>query len=543
MIPKRKYRTATDLAAQVSTPTAEPRPVGHVAIRELLGLRVPPPAVASYVGPGARRTEIHEGRIFEFYPKQYMPDGSLVSQLRFALRHEPVDLGVLVAAFKAMDPGEIADWVREEPTGAYSRRAWFLYETFTGRELDLPPATANYVEALDPTRHLVAARRNSPRHRVADNLLGGRDLCLTVRRTTRLGAAIAAHHDARARALTERYDPHVLARAVSYLYTKETRSSFAIEGETPSSQRAERFVHALQGAARFDPTSKDEIVRLQGAIVEPRYAATDWRDFQNFVGETIGGYRQRVHFICPRPQDVPGLMAGWMASAARLDAGPVDPVVSAAVLAFGFVFIHPFEDGNGRIHRFLVHHVLAKRGFSPPGLIFPVSAAILRDRRGYDEVLESFSKPLFDYIDWRWTPDIEIDVLHDTGDLYRYFDATAFAEYLYDRVADTVERDLREELDYISVYDHALAAVTSIIDMPDRRASLFVRLCLQNNGRLSKAKRDTFAELTDAEIAQLETAIQRAIQEEPGPAGGERIDADASTLLPQPGARQALSQE
>jgi Fic family protein len=473
-----------------------------------------------------------------------MPDGSLVSHLRFALRHEPVDLGVLVAAFKAMGSAEIADWVREEPTGAYSRRAWFLYETFTGRQLDLPPAaTGNYVEALDPARHLVAARRNSPRHRVADNLFGGPGLCSTVRRTARLEAATAARYDAQARALAERYDPAILARAVSYLYTKETRSSFAIEGETPSSRRAERFVRALQDAASFDPSSKEEIVRLQAAIVEPRYASPDWRDFQNFVGETVGGYRERVHFICPRPEDVPGLMQGWTTLAQRLNAGAVDPVAASAVLAFAFVFVHPFEDGNGRIHRFVVHHVLARRGFSPSGLIFPVSAAILRDRRGYDEVLESFSRPLSDYVDWRWTPNREVEVLNDTGDLYRYFDATAFAEYLYDRIADTVERDLREELDYVSVYDRTLAAVTSIIDMPDRRASLFVRLCLQNNGRLSKAERDNFAELTDAEVAQLEDAVQRTIRQEPVPRGGERVDEDASAPWQQLGARPTPSEE
>lgn len=494
---------------------SERRPVGHVALREMLGLRVPPPAVESYVGPGMRRTEVHGGRVLELYPKQYAPDGSLVSHLRFALRHEPIDLGVLVAALKAIDPGEIAGWVRQEPTGQHSRRAWFLYETFAGRELDLPLATGNYVEALDPARHVVGARRNSPRHRVVDNLLGGLGFCPTVRRTTHFETAIAARYDLEARALTERYDPDMLARAVSYLYTKETRSSFAIEGETPSAARSERFVRALREASDFDPASKEEIVRLQGAIVEPRYAATDWRNFQNFVGETVGGYRERVHFICPRPQDVPGLMDSWMALAARLDASPVDPVAAAAVLAFAFVFVHPFEDGNGRIHRFLIHHVLAKRGFSPPGVIFPVSASILRDRRGYNAVLESFSKPLFEYVDWRWTPEREIEVLNDTGDLYRYFDATAFAEYLYDRVADAVQRDLREELDYVSVYDHALAAVTGIIDMPDRRASLFVRLCMQNNGRLSKAKRDSFAELTDAEVTELEAAVQRVIRDEP----------------------------
>lgn len=50
--------------------------------------------------------------------------------------------------------------------------------------------------------------------------------------------------------------------------------------------------------------------------------------------------------------------------------------------------------------------------------------------------------------------------------------------------------------------------------MPDRRASLFVRLCMQNGGRLSATKRAQFQELTDAEVAQLETQVQQAIAAE-----------------------------
>lgn len=34
-------------------------------------------------------------------------------------------------------------------------------------------------------------------------------------------------------------------------------------------------------------------------------------------------------------------------------------------LAFGFIYIHPFEDGIGRLHRYLIHHVLARRGMPP----------------------------------------------------------------------------------------------------------------------------------------------------------------------------------
>ncbi|WP_116808245.1 Fic family protein [Steroidobacter cummioxidans] len=492
----------------------EPVAIGQEWLRRELSLDVPAPAVESYIIQGARRTAVHGARTCEFFPRHYAVDATLASHLRFALRHEPIDLGVLVAALKTMQPAEIETWVRAEPTGAYSRRAWFFYETFTGRTLDLEDArNGNYVDALDSARHVVADGRKSPRHRVIDNLLGTSGLCPMVRRTARLSAQMGTRIDEEARALIQSYDPVTLSRAVNYLYTKETRSSFAIEGETPSSSRTERFVAALKAAPTFT-LNKESLIQLQGQIVDPRYAAHDWRSFQNFVGNTVSGYREEVHFICPRPQDVAGLMNAWLAMMTRLEQGSVDPVIAAAISAFAFVFVHPFADGNGRIHRFLMHHALAKRAYSPAGVIFPISAAILRDRRSYDQVLETFSKPLGEFIDWHWTPEQEIAIGNETADLYRYFDATLFAEYLYDRVADTVRRDLKEELGFVAVFDRAFIAVREIVDMPDRRASLFVRLCMQNGGRLSAAKRSQFPELSDPEVTQLEAQVQGAISAE-----------------------------
>ena len=493
-------------------------PVGQTWLIQELGLAVPPPAIESFLVAGARRTETDGPGTRESYPMRYAPEDSATSHLRFALRHEAFDPGVLVAALRAIDPGEIEAWVRAQPTGAFSRRAWFFFETFTDRTLDLPDASAgNYVGALDPVRHVVAARRNSRRHRVADNLLGEPGLCPTVRLTRKLREAMKSNLDREARALTEGCDPHILKRAVHYLYTKETRSSFALEGETPSAGRAERFVAALQSATVFDPSDKSALVALQRTIVDPRYATDGWRDIQNFVGETLGGYRERVHFICPRPEDVPDLMDAWIALNRRIVSGGVDPVVAAAVSSFAFVFIHPFEDGNGRIHRFMMHHVLARRGYGPPGVILPVSAAILRDRQRYDDVLASFSAPLLDLIRWEWTggeahaPGRRMVVKSDSAYLYRYFDATAMAEYLYDQVADSVRRDLREELDFVTVFDQAVSGVRAIVDMPDRRASLLVRLCMQNGGRLAERKRSRFAELTDEEVTAMEGAVRQAM--------------------------------
>lgn len=63
-------------------------------------------------------------------------------------------------------------------------------------------------------------------------------------------------------------------------------------------------------------------------------------------------------------------------------------VARAAIIAFGFVFIHPFLDGNGRIHRFLIHDMLTRDGLSEQGLIIPVSAHMLQNIVEYDTVLE-----------------------------------------------------------------------------------------------------------------------------------------------------------
>jgi len=237
---------------------------------------------------------VEGGQALEWYPRSYHSGDSLLANLRFALRYEPLDLRLLRAAFSRIDEALLTRWIQEEPTGAYSRRAWFPFETLTKRLLDIPDATmGNYVPALNPDLQFVADRRNSKRHLVIDNLLGDAGMYITVRKTPRLKASIERKYDQAARAIVESYDPTTLVRAVQYLYKKETRSSFAIEGESATTKKAERFVAALRDAPTFDFFDKEELIQLQGKIVDERFAASGWRTCQNFVGETIGGYREK----------------------------------------------------------------------------------------------------------------------------------------------------------------------------------------------------------------------------------------------------------
>jgi hypothetical protein len=205
-------------------------------------------------------------------------------------------------------------------------------------------------------------------------------------------------------------------------------------------------------------------------------------------------------------------MDAWMRMTARLldPEHRIHPVCAAAAAAFGFVFIHPFVDGNGRIHRFLVHSLLSKMNFTPRGVLFPVSAAMLRDISSYDRALEAFSASIHPFIQYQMDAEQRLTVLNETADLYRYFDATTQTEYLFECIEDTIRTDLKREIDFLKFFDAAVKSVLSIVDMPNQRASLLVRLIHQNNGKLSKNRRELFSELTDEEVGRIESGVNDA---------------------------------
>jgi hypothetical protein len=305
--------------------------------------------------------------------------------------------------------------------------------------------------------------------------------------------------------LVEGVDPVLLARASQYLYTRETKSSYAIERAEPPRNYLERFVSLLASAERFEPT-EDSLVQLQNAIVEPRYAESDWRHEQNYVGETRSDYTEVAHFVCPRPQDVPELMSGWERSLEWMRT--CHPVIAAASASFGFVLIHPFLDGNGRIHRYLIHAILAKRGFTPNDIVFPVSSVMLRHRRDYERVLDQHAESIMPFIEYTLHGPGDLEVHNQTVDLYRYPDLTSFAEYLFACIEETIQRDLAEELGFLTRFDQVRAAIRDVIDMPDVQLRQLVTYIHQNGGHLSNNKRKQFPELTDQEIERIIEVVE-----------------------------------
>jgi len=201
-------------------------------------------------------------------------------------------------------------------------------------------------------------------------------------------------------------------------------------------------------------------------------------------------------------------MGGLLEANNRMRDDGIDPVLKAAATAFGFVYVHPFQDGNGRMHRCLIHHVLAERKFTPPGMVFPVSSVMLDRMDDYRATLQAHSSPLMPFIEWRPTPERNVEVLNETADLYRYFDCTGEAEFLYACVRRTVEQDLPHEIDYLCRHDEATRHIMDAVEMPNRVAENLVMFIRQNNGTLSKRRREgEFKKLGDEEVTLIEGIV------------------------------------
>lgn len=458
---------------------------------------------------GRQTTTSGDSEIMQFESK-YRPAHTLVGDLQFALRYEGINLEVLALLFAVTGRTELDTWLAAQPESRFARRAGYLYEWLTANELKATaPPKAAYVPLVDEKLQFgFAGGTRNAKFRVTDNLPGNRQFCPLVRKTGFLQSMAGKDLKRRTQETLARYDRDLLRRAAAFLYLKETHSSFEVEREKPSADRAQRFADLLREAESGTPLSENRLAELQNAVVDPRFHEFSYRHQQNWIGQDLG-YRKKVDFVPARPENLPELMNGLVAFSEALRAKPegMDPVVAAASLAFGFVFIHPFMDGNGRLHRYLIHEVLSSSGFTPKGIVLPVSAVILANLDKYVHALERFSKPL--QARTSYNPDVPQAPATGNDALYfRYFDLTEQASFLYWALERTVEHDLEEEIAFLLGFHAARSRLDGMLDWPAHSLDLFIRLVHQNGGTLSKTKRQShFAWMTNDEVKQSEAVV------------------------------------
>lgn len=476
--------------------------LGFQRLAELHGIRLVQGLFTRSRLGSVRQREVADGREIRTWPAQYQPADTFRGHFEFGLKYERLNFEFFSRLFERIDPEAVAAWVRDEPTGSYARRAAFLFEWFTGRRLPLPDTAPNvaYVDAIDAEQYLVATQAERVRRwRINNNLPGRPEFCPMMYLGPEAERDWLYDVSAGVQALDDTYGTELLLRSSAWLTLKESRASFAIEHEADKASRVKRFAAAIgEFSGRMDdPMSPESLLTLQKAVLGEQALRLGIRRSPVFVGQN--SFRaQIVHYIAPSEELVAGMLDAIRHF--ELCTRGANAVARAAAVSFAFVCLHPLADGNGRVHRFLVNHLLAADKAVPVNIIVPVSATIAGSAKGraeYDQALEIISKPFMQvYADCyrfgqrRTCPDgvltdFEFLQTSDAQHAWRYLDLSGHARYLSAVLRQTVEHEMAEEALVLRQNDQAREAIKDLVEMPDFDADRIIRSLQQENWQVS----------------------------------------------------------
>lgn len=449
---------------------------------------------------------------WEVFGHKYWPGDDVYSHLVFALKYEFLNLLSLKRIFEKINPEILESSISSSPTSIYARKIWFLYEYLTGKELkvqELKRVTA--IKILDEEKYFTSVGTPSPRHKVINNLLGVSGLSPVIRKTEKLLKLLDDDLKGKTDSIVNSIDRRLIARASSFLLLADTKATYEIEGERAPQNRLERWAKVVLEAGKNE-LSISEIERLHRILLkDDRFSKFGLRDKEVFLGDRDYNNHPVPEFIGARQEDLPQIMGRWLEMNKVLKNSSLHPILQATILAFSFVYIHPLQDGNGRLHRYLFHHILADRNFTPKGMIFPVSSVIFDRIEKYRESLVRVSAPLLNFIEWSTDTQLNVEILNDTIDLYQFLDLTDNAEFFYEVVKETIEVNFPFELDQLKKYDKAKEDLSDYIEMPEGALSLLINVIKDNGFRLSKGKKEKFfSELTAKEVLHVEAIIKEA---------------------------------
>lgn len=495
---------------------ATARSVGYQFVLDTLGLTAFPLERPAAIRPVTR---IERGdQVLSVPAGVAPPSNDILAHLLFGLKHEGVNLQVLAQALPRVPIERLELELSAAPNGQYVRAACYLWEAWTGQQLRARPDIGGaYVELFDPQRYITGPSRRDPRWRVDFNGLGSIGYCATVERTPDIDAAIASNVLGRVKAFTHGLGQEMMDRALAWAYLHETEDSYAIEKEAPSEDKASAFIALLKQAHEGRALTEDYLVELQSSVLSnPLDRAVQFRTQQNWLrGSSRGAVG--VTYVPPPPDLMVELMEQWMAFANQAPA-KIDPIVAASICSFGFVYLHPFMDGNGRLSRFLFHKALCASGQLEAGMLLPVSVAMKRHEQQYLKTLQHYSRAARQCVNVSWLGGNDFNFDFKGGAaahaIYRYWDATQCVLFGFQMAEQALNVELRQETQFLLHFDAIKRAVDEQFDVRGSVLATLIVICIEADGKISNNKRKRYADVVPkATFDQIELITRKVLDD------------------------------
>jgi Fic family protein len=245
------------------------------------------------------------------------------------------------------------------------------------------------------------------------------------------------------------------------LNADQVRSSIArrlgidIAGAVPADRNVEGVVEMMLDATQKyqNELTEDRLFGWHAALFPTgrsgmhKITVGDWRKAEGGPMQVVSGPmgREKVHFQAPDAGLLPKEMKSFLEWFNHNQEN--DPVIKAAIAHLWFVTLHPFDDGNGRITRALTDLLLARADGSTKRF-YSMSAQILREKKGYYDLLERSQKGSLNITNWiSWFLDcLFVSMDHTDETLAGVLDRNRFWEFHRDTLLNGRQRQMIAEL-------------------------------------------------------------------------------------------------
>ena len=200
--------------------------------------------------------------------------------------------------------------------------------------------------------------------------------------------------------------------------------------------------------------TEDLIFKVHNLVVGKHLTFNnEYRNGQNVVEDSISG---KIVYLPPEANDVESLVNQMIKEFNSKDTKSVPILIKAGIVAYEFVTIHPFWDGNGRCSRLLATYILKAYNY---------------DLRGFYVVEEFYDKNIDEYYN-----SLQMGLHHNFYFGRNNADITEWLEYFISTMADTFETVGNKVKD---IYRNSKEEI-SVIDTMDKRERWVANFIVNN---------------------------------------------------------------
>ena len=203
-----------------------------------------------------------------------------------------------------------------------------------------------------------------------------------------------------------------------------------------------------------DIITEDLIFKVHNLVVGKQLTFNnEYRNGQNVVEDSVSG---KIVYLPPEANDVKSLVNQMIKEFNSKDTKNVPIPIKAGIVAYEFVTIHPFWDGNGRCSRLLATYILKAYNY---------------DLKGFYVVEEFYDKNIDEYYN-----SLQMGLHHNFYFGRNNADITEWLEYFISTMADTFETVGNKVKD---IYRNSKEEI-SVIDTMDKRERWVANFIINN---------------------------------------------------------------